>query len=234
MSISDPTNDAPKAVHAAIAKFGGNVPGQTIPLFRIVLAENCMIKSGGVFHDLGTGEQSIFARDAKGRVIENRIRDRVTSAALVEIAKYPCDGWIIERWFPAETWGTPDQWKAHRSEDGSAMMKGEYPSRGDYWMVGGPFPRIPELGDIECAISMHQQSMEKRPVNYAALFKKMIADDEAAREARRQKLEDDLAYMRKNELVPVLKGTSLEAQRFRNQLQTACGLTEHLGAVHDA
>ena len=113
-------------------------------------------------------------------------------------------------------------------------MRGEFPSRGDYWMVGGPFPKIPELGDLECAISMHQQSMNQRPQNYKAHFKQTLLDEATAREKRREKLEAELAYIRKNELVPVLKSGSLEAQRYRNQLQTQCGLTEHLGAVHDA
>ena len=234
MSITNPENDAPKAVQEFLAKIGGMVPGQNRQLFRIVLAENCMIKSGGVFHDLGTGEQSVFAIDAKGNVVESRVRDKVTSAALVEVAKYPCDGWIIERWFPADAWGTPEDWKSHRSEDGSVMMKGEFPSRGDYFMVGGPFPTIPELGDLECAISMHHQAMNQRPSNYRAHFKQVLLDEETAREKRREKLEADLAYIRKNELVPVLRSGSLAAQRFRNQLNESIGDRSHLGAVHDA
>ena len=234
MSVEHPENDAPKAVQAFLAKIGGKVPGQDRALFRIVLAEKCLIKAGGIFHDIGAEEQSIFAVGANGKVVENRLSDRVTSAPVVEVAKYPVEGWIIERWFSAETWGNPEQWKSHKSEDGSTMMQGECPSRGDYWIVGGPFPRIPELGDLECSIAMHQQAMENRPTNYAALFKQTIKNEETAREARRAKLEADLAYMRKNELVPVLKSGSLAAQRFRNELQTACGLTEHLGAVHDA
>jgi hypothetical protein len=234
MSVTNPESEAPKAVQEFLAKIGGMVPGQNRQLFRIVLAEHCMIKTGGIFHDLGSEEQSVFAVDAKGKVIENRIRDHVTSAALVEVCKYSCDGWIIERWFPAETWGTPEDWTAHKSEDGTTMMKGEFPSRGDYFFVGGPFPRIPELGDLECAIAMHKQSMEQRPQNYKAHFKQTLLDEATARERRREELEKTLAYVRKNELVPMLKGTSLEAQRFRNQLQTACGLSEHLGAVHDA
>ena len=235
MSVTNPTTDAPKVVQQAIARIGGTVPGQTIPLFRIVLAQNCFIKSGGIFHDVGTEEQSVFAIGANGKVVENRIQDRITTAALVEVAKYPVEGWIIERWFPAETWGSPQDWGSHKSEDGTRMLQGEFPSRGDYWIVGGPFDKIPELGDLECAISMHKQAMETRPANYKAHFQQTIRNEETARERRREKLEADLAYMRKTELVPVLKSGSLEAQRFRNQLQTACGLSnEHLGAVHDA
>jgi hypothetical protein len=76
--------------------------------------------------------------------------------------------------------------------------------------------------------------MNAQPANYAAVLKQTVLDQETARERRREKLENDLAYMRKNELVPVLKSGSLAAQRFRNQLNEATGDRSHLGAVHDA
>ena len=76
--------------------------------------------------------------------------------------------------------------------------------------------------------------MNNQPTNYANVLKQTILDQETAREQRREKLEQDLAYARKNELVPVLKSGSLAAQRFRNQLNEATGDHSHLGAVHDA
>jgi hypothetical protein len=139
----------------------------------------------------------------------------------------------MEKWFPASTWGTPEQWASHKSEDGTPMM-GAYPIEGDYWMMAGPFDHIPELSDIEQAMSMHEEAMRNRPANYAAHFKQVIKDEEYAREQRRLKLERELELMRKSELVPVLKGGSLEAQRFRNQLSESIGDRSHLGAVHDA
>ena len=232
MSTANPETDAPRSIQQAIAEIGGKVPGQNRPMWRLVLAQNCLVRRSGVMHELPTGEVSVFAPGPDGKIHYQQPQDRIT-VGLMEIPKYPCEGWVLEKWFPASTWGTPEEWKSHRSEDGSTIM-GEYPTRGDYWMLAGPFERIPELGDLENAIAMHKHAMNTAPVNYANLLKQTVLDQEAAREMRRQKLEDDLAYMRKNELVPVLKSGSLEAQRFRNKLNESSGDRSHLGAVHDA
>jgi hypothetical protein len=233
MSTFDPTNDAPKATHAALARIGGNNPyGE--PMWRVVLAQHCIAKRGGILHDLGDGEQSVFAVGAKGKIVEAKIFDSMTSGTL-DLPKYDCaDGWIVERWFPASTWGTPEQWASQKAEDGSRLLCEEYPSRGRYWMMMGPFDHIPDLGDLENAIAMHTESMNNQPTNYDAYFRQVMRDEECARQKAKEKLIADLNYRRKNELVPVLKSTSLGAQRFRNQLTAQAGLSEHLGAVHDA
>ena len=233
MSIIDPTNDAPKAVQDAIARWGGRNPYGD-PMWRIVLAQNIVAKRGGLLHDLGDGEQSVFAIGAHGKIVESKIHDSVSSG-IVELPRYGCGpGWIMERWFPASTWGTPEAWAAQRSDDGSRLLCEDYPQRGRYFMLMGPFDKIPELTDLENAISMHKESMQLQPTNYDAYFRQVMRDEESARKKAKDKLVADLNYRRKNELVPVLKSSSLEAQRFRNDLTAQAGLSEHLGAVHDA
>lgn len=231
MSIGNPETDAPRSLQKALAQHGGMVPGQDRPMWRIVLAQNCMIQANGIMHELD-GEASICAIGPDGKRYYQKPTDRIT-AGRVAVPKYPCEGWVLEKWFPATTWGSPEQWRSHKSEDGSTIM-GEYPSRGDYWMLAGPFEHVPELADLRQAIDMHKQAMSQQPTNYARVLQQTILDQETAREKRREKLEKDLAYMRKNELVPVLKSSSLAAQRFRNQLNESTGDRSHLGAVHDA
>ena len=233
MSIIDPTNDAPKATQAAIARIGGNNPYGK-PMWRVVLAQNCIVKRGGIQRELDNGEQSIVTVGPGGRVIESKVHSSVTSGVL-EVPRYNCaDGWIVEKWFPASTWGTPDQWRSEKSADGMRILQEEYPAEGRYWMMMGPFDHIPDLGDLENAIAMHKESMQSQPSNYDAYFRQVMRDEEYARKKAKDKLVAELNYRRKNELVPVLKSTSLEAQRFRNQLTEQTGLREHLGAVHDA
>lgn len=201
-------------------------------MWRLVLAQNCLITTNGVMHELEPGEVSCFAIGPDGKRYYQKPNDRIT-AGRFEIPKYPCDGWVLEKWFPPSTWGTREEWASHKSEDGSTIM-GDYPDQGDYWMLAGPFEHVPELADLRQAIDMHRHAMSNQPTNYANVLKQTVLDQETAREKRREKLEADLAYMRKNELVPVLKSTSLEAQRFRDELQRQMGDPSHLGAVHDA
>ncbi len=232
MSITNPETDAPKAVQEAIAKHGGKVPGQNRPMWRLVLAQNCRIVANGIMHELSDGEVACYAIGPDGKKYYKQPQDRVT-VGRVELPKYPCEGWVLEKWFAPAVWGTPEEWKSHKSEDGSTIM-GDYPNQGDYWMLAGPFERMPELADLRQAIDMHIHAMNHQPTNYANVLQQTILDQETAREKRREKLEADLAYMRQNELVPVLKSGSLAAQRFRNQLNESTGDRSHLGAVHDA
>lgn len=232
MSIENPLTDAPEFVRAALAQHGGKVPGRDIPMWRLVLAQNCLITTSGLLHELPTGEISCFAVAPDGKKYYQKPADKIT-AGRFELPKYPCEGWVLEKWFPPSTWGTREEWASHRGEDGATIM-GAYPERGDYWMLAGPFEKIPELADLRQAIDMHKQAMNQQPSNYANVLKQTILDQETAREQRREKLERDLAYMRKNELVPVLKSGSLAAQRFRNALNESIGDRSHLGAVHDA
>ena len=232
MSVTNPENDAPSYYRHKLAEHGGKVPGQNRAMWRLVLAQNCLIKASGILHELPTGEVSCFAVSPDGKRVYQKPADRI-QAGTFDVPKYPCEGWVLEKWFPASTWGTREEWSSHKSEDGSTIM-GPYPDQGDYWMLAGPFERIPELADLRQAIDMHRHAMETQPTNYANVLKQTVLDQETAREQRREKLEKDLAYMRKNELVPVLKSGSLAAQRFRNKLNESTGDRSHLGAVHDA
>jgi hypothetical protein len=231
MTLLDPNRDTPRNVREFVTRIGHLNPyGE--PLWRVVLAQNCLAQRAGVLHQLPTGEITCFAISADGKKVYEAPPDRITSG-LMELPKYPCEGWIIEKWFSAATWGSPEEWAAHKSENGDRMM-GEYPARGDYWLMAGPFEKIPELSDIENAIAMHVKALADRPENYVNFFAQTIKNEEQAREARRQKLERDLEQMRRSELVPVLRSGSLAAQRFRNELSESIGDRSHLGAVHNA
>jgi len=230
MPIGNPENDAPESYRKAMLRIGGANPHGK-PKWRVVLAQNCTRKSSGVLHHLPTGEISVFDTDGRGRIHERRsIGDRVESGTF-ELPRYPVDGWIVERWFPPETWGTPETWAAQRSADGGRILASEFPSQGDYFMTCGPFDELPELGALENAIQMWEHSYRNRPTNTLQVYKDLLDKEEQVREARRLKLENDLNYMRKNELVPVLKSGSLEAQRVRDDLQRMIGDPSHLGAV---
>lgn len=228
----DPVKDTPKHYREFITNVGGLNPYGD-PKWRVLLAQNRTMRSSGLLHDLPTGDVSIFEVDGRGQVHYNKPKDSI-EAGVFDLPRYPVEGWISERWFPAEVWGTREQWESHRSEHGGTLLHEAYPERGDYFLVGGPWKELPELSDIENAIQMWEHGHRNRPTNVLAYYKQLLRNEEDAREARRAKLERDLAYMRTNELVPVLKSGSLEAQRFRNELSESIGDHSHLGAVHDA
>ena len=69
-------------------------------------------------------------------------RDPVSGALVREVVelrrepKYaPHDRWHIERWMPAESYGSPDEWRARTMEivnGRNVLALGPYPARGDY------------------------------------------------------------------------------------------------------
>ena len=89
------------------------------PNFRVVWGGSRLAWVGGRWTD----------RDAHGNTIRETVEMR-------RVPKYlPEDRWHIERWMPAESYGSPEQWLAQTTEveDGIRIAAlGPYPSRGDY------------------------------------------------------------------------------------------------------
>ena len=113
------THDTPEAVAARLELAGGRNPfGE--PCYRAVWGWNRLAWIGGAFAE----------------------RDPQTGARLREVfglrrePKYPAvNRWHIERWVPAEVYGSPRTWRAQTTElagGRSIPALGPYPSRGDY------------------------------------------------------------------------------------------------------
>ena len=118
IQVTRETHETPVGVQERAARAGGiNRYGEAN--FRVVWGGSRLAWIGGRWTD----------RDAHG----NTIRETVE---LRRVPKYlPEDRWHIERWMPAESYGSPEQWLAQTTEveDGVRIAAlGPYPSRGDY------------------------------------------------------------------------------------------------------
>jgi hypothetical protein len=116
--VTRETHETPVGVQERATRAGGvNRYGE--PNFRVVWGGSRLAWIGGRWTD----------RDAHG----NTIREAVE---LRRVPKYlPEDRWHIERWLPAESYGSPEQWLVQTTEieDGVRIAAlGPYPSRGDY------------------------------------------------------------------------------------------------------
>lgn len=221
----NPELDAPKDIRNWLKRFAGLNPyGKTN--WRVCLAQHRLATRGGVFHHLPTGEIEMFALGPGGRVESRPMPGHKITSGMMEIPAYQGDGWIMERWMPAHIWGAREWWNAQRGEDGSALL-GPYPTEGDYWMICGPFPKMPELGDMEEAISRYECAQRNRPVNLENYVRMAIKQEQEDIAKRRHKLVEYLEERRKSDLLPVLRSGSLSAQRFRQQLQKDAGLSGH-------
>jgi hypothetical protein len=183
---------------------------------------------GGIFHNR-EGVKSMLVTAPDGKTYYRKISDRITSGYM-EVPKYPHRGWIMERWMPPHLYGSKEEWSAHKSEDGTPMM-GPFPEQGGYFMINGPFVKMPDWSDMENAMKHYECEQRLKPSNFAAALKQAIKDEKDELEARQRKMEEEIEKMRQSELVPMLKSTSLSAQRFRQHLNAMVGDRGQLGII---
>src|SRR5277367_4979992 len=112
------THDPPRDICERLLVAGGaNLYGD--PNFKVVWGGSRLTWMGGRWTD----------RDASGNVIREVIETR-------RVPKYlPVDRWHIERWMPAESYGSPAQWYEQTTEieDGIRVAAlGPSPARGEY------------------------------------------------------------------------------------------------------
>lgn len=106
--------EVPKEFQARLTKIGGrNLYGE--PNYRLVWGPARLGWIGGKFERVaGFGEAHVGLHLAP---------------------KYPYDQWVLERWFPAEYYGSKQAWRdsfTKRIDGVEVDVLGPYPSRGDY------------------------------------------------------------------------------------------------------
>lgn len=232
----DPERDTPSTYRRQIHRFGGNNPYGG-PMWRVCLAENCLMQAYGTILQMpdGDGGEDVgeWVKDKDGNdeyVIRAEIKALPIgfSTGWQWLPKYPGGGWCLEKWFPANSWGTPERWHAELNAQGEPLH-GEFPSRGAYFIIGEVLPELPSLSDVENAIQMYLRTEAEKPTNFDRAMKLQLAQEKARQDSRRVKFTRALEQFHKSEILPVLTSPSLAAQQVRNELQEQHGRKSHLG-----
>lgn len=231
--MQQPIQHAPESLRKQITKFGGTV-ASGVPTWRLVVANSVRRRFDGRLPVWPAGEikTSEFVRDEKNgtlfQVPKHVAPDRWEMGPHY-IPKYPCQGWILERWMPPHIFGDKDTWEKQRDQWGDPIM-GPFPNEGDYWMLDGPWERIPELSLIERSIASTERDRNNQPQFFEFTLKRLIKEQEDDEEKAFQKWEAELAKYCKSEIDPIFKTLSLGAQRVRDEVQKSLGEGSHLGA----
>lgn len=226
--MTNPNTDAPLAIRRLVKNLAGVNPYGK-PNWRVCLAQNVRATRGGVFHTMPNGDAALVGVGPKGEMYHEKVRPTRITSGYMEVPRYPHRGWIMERWMPVHLWGSEESWCAHRGADGTPMM-GKFPKQGEYWMINGPFVKLPDWGDMENAIAHYECTQRLKPADLAMALKMQIKHELEEQVARLMRFEEELEQYRKSEILPVLRSTSLSAQGIRNELQKAVGETSHLPA----
>lgn len=229
----------PRETQRFLKRYGGVNP-YGLPKWRLVTGADRMIKEGGVWRDWAEGLTSA----EKGGINFSPIPDapgcnfsrydnkpiRVVTEVR-EHRKYPqAEGWILERWFPASSYGSQEEWYSFKAVDGITPMLGPYPECGDYEYLYGPWMRTPSIDVLEryiCTYTNAQANKKGTPASRLREHSQRWQEKEELEE-RQRKVEYE-AIMR-DHLTP-MASTSLAASRWRQDLAARIGVTEHIGTI---
>ena len=206
--------DTPREVERAITRYGGLNPHGK-PSWRVVLAQNVREQCFGTMRHMPRVSAEADVTDIEPERYES---------GEFWIPRYDVPGWILERWFPAGTWGTVFDWEAAKSEDGVTRLKGAFPRHGDYYMVGeGPFAEPPPLEFWKREIARILRAEANSPTEPATHLSRHLYLERATGQARREAYLEEVNHIHRAVTDPLLTTVSSAAQRVRNELADELG-----------
>jgi hypothetical protein len=234
----------PKALLDTIERTGGKTPFHE-PMFRLLLAECRVVKAAGAWNQWreglpvedrgGLGIKQIQRMIKEGRStdeINEYVNARVTVQpektviGMIDRPLYQFKGFILEKWKPAITFGSPDEWYAYRFQGEAAL--GPYPTYGDYELCAGPTPYMPTQEQCIEAIQRTFREIDERPTSPQARMSQMLLAQEEQEKALDRETHSKIEEKFKEDAL-LYKTSSLAAGRARNELAEAAGIKEHYG-----
>jgi len=188
-----------------MGRYGRNPFGE--PRFRLIWAPSRLERSGGEWADW---DPAVATRD-RGKPSAKPVR-RVRELRWTR--KYPGEEcWLIERWVPASSFGTPEQWYRPVAEGGTVLpcgmaCCGEYPHFGDYEDIGARMHWYPTERHLTTAVDAVERSREAGPTTALGRAKQRTLLAEAEQE-RRDRSFDALAMDVLDDAAPAFAGAPM-------------------------
>jgi hypothetical protein len=134
-------------------------------------------------------------------------------------------GWILQKYYPAAMFGSPDAWYSRTVKGTSIPLLGPYPERGQYEMIAGVFRMAPSFDFLDRTIQYHQKrAREKQETDVTAYVNEAFHRHNKAEENKRNELAAQLRDM----MSPLLSNTEA-AGRWRNRIAEEAGIRSHMG-----
>lgn len=167
-----------------------------------------------------------------GNELDDMLKSRLTAQprcveeGMRQVQIYPFEGFILEKWKPAESFGSQEGWYQYKVNGMSAL--GAYPTHGEYEHVAGPTPYLPSEEQITDAIKQDFRNIQNRPPSPRERVLRMLEKQDLARKAK-EKEKRNFAESFHKDLNPIMRTLSLGAGRVRNALAKRAGIKEHVG-----
>lgn len=216
--------DVPAEIRREITRYGGMNPFR-MPAWRVVWAQNVREQSFGTMRHMPHINADLEMVDIAALEPE-----RFESGELW-IPRYSQPGAILERWFPASTWGSQSDWESELAEDGETRLKGEWPRHGDYFMVGDGFnAEMQPVGFWKEEIQRELRRQANAPTDPATYLSNCLHVQQANEEARREAFLYEVNQIHRGTVEPMLATVGRTAQRLRDSLAAEIGFEGHLSA----
>jgi hypothetical protein len=248
----------PSDVEDYLARVGGRNPfGEN--MYRLIVAESRYMKIAGCFRIWDTnipvaerdgmtratvelekpepvfgmvgGKQKIVKWVSKKEMmVEAGHKPLREEIGIKEVQRYDgIEGFILERWYPAECYGTKEQWHSLENclPDGTPML-GEYPSCGDYEGIYGPWPTRPGTSVLAKGIAFAEDKIQNQHDTPEGRTRKRLNRALAEYDKSSKKFRDDMFHMIKDKS-SFLESSSLEAGRLRTEFGERAGIRHHIG-----
>jgi hypothetical protein len=225
----------PQAHQDALLRIGGKNPFNE-PLYRIILMETRVTKASG---EWAIWDDSVDLDDRGGmnfkKALElarvgataEQIEDAITPASptrvdrgIADVPLYPSEGFCIEKWKPASSFGPPADWPA---------SEGPYPQYGDYELLAGPVPHLPTIAEIEEAIRQNMRNLEERSTSRKDRQLQLLNTREIRMQAEKRRRQQMIEDFVKDGPASLYNRLSLGAGRVIQELATNAGLKGHFG-----
>jgi hypothetical protein len=173
-----------------------------------------------------------IARDLGGEmdeVLNSRLSavPQSVDIGMADVEVYPYEGWILEKWKPAERCGSPEIWESYRFRGEAAL--GPFPQHGEYDLLSGPTPYMPDATQLEEAVRQNFRDIESRPRSARERVYLMMARADARRKQLAKEQNDRADAFRKDGPASLRNRLSLGAGRVIQEMAKKAGLVGHYG-----
>ena len=229
----NPYCETPKGITEELTSFGGKNP-YGLPLWRLVAAERHTVIRGGTWTDVAADDNPFIWGPNGDRIALPPTVQRARSG-IMEVPLYPTKGLILEHWFPASKFGTREAWEAGTDKDTGLHIMGPYPSEGGYWMMRGPWDRVPPIAYMKDLIGRYEHFMDEMyDVDPMVAMQQFLDEQKKVEEAEFDHFTEERAYAMRHIVLPMMRSTSLSAQRERQRIMNACGIRSHVAVGGDS
>jgi hypothetical protein len=217
------TRNVSPALNGELARYGGRNPFGG-PTWRVVRAEDCFEVAFGTMRHMPRV-------NADDDLILEDLEPESFSSGEMWIPKYDSNGFGLERWFPASTWGGEWDWEHETSQDGVTHLKGEYPRHGDYYMVGEAwYPRLYPTDHWKKEINKWMAEQAQQPGSPATALARNLYLHRIHEQQRREAYEEDVNRIHRTVTAPTLATIGRTAQLVREELSLESGWGGHVSA----